>query len=59
MAGTNLHVVSKNLGHSRTSITRRYGHLALHFRREESQKIAAFWKRGTRRVHEKAKSVKP
>lgn len=58
MSGMNLHVVAKNLGHSQMTVTRRYGHLAPDFQRDESQKLAAFWKRGTRTGQETRKSAK-
>lgn len=57
MAGMNTHVVAKNLGHADTTVTRRYGHLAPDFQREESRKLSPFWKRGTTTVQDAAKSA--
>lgn len=58
MSGVDIRVIADALGHSQTTVTRRYAHLSPDYRRLELQKMAKAWPLGTREAHEEAKLSK-
>ncbi len=48
MSGVDLKVIAEAMGHTTTTITRRYAHLSPTYQRNEMLKISRFWKGGTR-----------
>jgi integrase len=44
MAGVDLHVIAETMGHSHTTVTKRYAHLSPQYRRREIEKMAGFLK---------------
>lgn len=58
MSGVDIRVIADALGHSQTTVTRRYAHLSPEYRRQELQKLAKAWPLGTRGAHEVAKLSK-
>ncbi len=58
MSGVHLKVIAEALGHSTTTITRRYAHLSPTYQRNEMLKMSKFWKMGTRKGHGFANPVK-
>ncbi len=47
MAGVDIQVIAEAMGHSTTTVTRRYAHLSPEYRRQELQKMAKVWGVGT------------
>ena len=58
MAGVDLQVIAKNLGHSGTTVTRRYAHLSPAYQQQELQKIGSVWKPGAQSAHTLSKALK-
>jgi hypothetical protein len=44
MAGVDLHMIAETMGHSHTTVTKRYAHLSPQYRRREIEKMAGFLK---------------
>ena len=58
MSGVDLKVIAEAMGHTTTTITRRYAHLSPSYQRNEMLKMSSFWRAGTRMGHGAANIVK-